>query len=278
MFVNRLVVAGMFAFITAGGLFGCEQGGGAAPSDEGVGEVHVPKPPAATEADPEVATEAVYDKSLSATYEKDYEFTEDWFSPYLPLWEQTFGAYKGQPDLRYLEVGLFEGRSFLWMLENVLTHPTSSAVGLEPFIADIPQLSHNIELSDDRDRMEILTEYSQIALPKLEPKSFDFIYIDGDHDAAGVLVDAVLCWPLLKEGGIMILDDYKWADGKIMDLELPLYRRPEASIDAFLIAFHEFLELVHLRFQCVIRKTDYLYWEEHASPPAAEAPASTEAP
>ncbi|MCZ6464828.1 MAG: class I SAM-dependent methyltransferase [Proteobacteria bacterium] len=39
----------------------------------------------------------------------------------------------------------------------------------------------------------------------------DFIYIDGCHEAACVLLDAVLSWDLLKVGGTMIFDDYVWS-------------------------------------------------------------------
>jgi hypothetical protein len=33
---------------------------------------------------------------------------------------------------------------------------------------------------------------------------------DGSHRARDVLEDAVLSWPLLKVGGIMLFDDYLW--------------------------------------------------------------------
>jgi predicted O-methyltransferase YrrM len=40
--------------------------------------------------------------------------------------------------------------------------------------------------------------------------AYDFIYIDADHTASSVLLDAELSWPLLKSGGIMAFDDYTW--------------------------------------------------------------------
>ena len=42
-----------------------------------------------------------------------------------------FAPYRGRPGLRYLEVGVFEGRSLLWMIDQVLTHPSSQATGID---------------------------------------------------------------------------------------------------------------------------------------------------
>ena len=40
--------------------------------------------------------------------------------------------------------------------------------------------------------------------------SFDLAYIDGSHRASEVVVDVSLAWRLLKRGGLMLLDDYKF--------------------------------------------------------------------
>ena len=60
---------------------------------------------------------------------------------------------------------------------------------------------------------------------------FDFIYIDGSHQAPDVLCDAILGFQLLKVNGVMAFDDYLWHE------ELPYgvdpIRCPKAAIDAF---------------------------------------------
>ena len=50
-----------------------------------------------------------------------YEFTYDWFTSAVPVWTRVLAPYAGQPEIHYLEVGVFEGRSAIWMLNNVLT-------------------------------------------------------------------------------------------------------------------------------------------------------------
>lgn len=42
----------------------------------------------------------------------------------------------------------------------------------------------------------------------------DIIYIDAGHEYDSVLLDTKLYWDLLNEGGVMIFDDYSWADVK----------------------------------------------------------------
>jgi len=43
-------------------------------------------------------------------------------------------------------------------------------------------------------------------VPKLK-EQYDFIFIDGDHGYQGCLKDINLCWPLLKDGGTLMIDD-----------------------------------------------------------------------
>src|SRR5262245_23785389 len=52
--------------------------------------------------------------------------------------------------------------------------------------------------------------------------------IDGSHRAADVYVDAMLTWPLMARGGLVIFDDYLWDN-----LEGPS-EIPKPGIDAFL--------------------------------------------
>jgi predicted O-methyltransferase YrrM len=38
---------------------------------------------------------------------------------------------------------------------------------------------------------------------------FDLIHIDGNHDTHGVFNDLQICWPVLRPGGVIVLDDYQ---------------------------------------------------------------------
>ncbi|HEY1506651.1 MAG TPA: class I SAM-dependent methyltransferase, partial [Stellaceae bacterium] len=75
---------------------------------------------------------------------------------------------------------------------------------------------------------------SNHALAKLLPEhaeSFDFIYVDGSHQAADVLTDLTLAFGLCRVGGLIACDDYLWQFG-----QNPLLV-PKIAIDSFVNCF-----------------------------------------
>ncbi len=84
-----------------------------------------------------------------------------------------------------------------------------------------------------------------MALPR---SYFDIIYVDGSHRAADVLLDAALSWRLLKQGGLMIFDDYLWRPDK------PAAQRPQVAIDLFLAMQASRLRVIHHSYQVVVQR------------------------
>lgn len=190
-------------------------------------------------------------------YKKPYKFGSDWFSSRIPNWEKQLAHLKGKPGLNYLEVGPYEGRSFLWVLDNVLTHPSSKATAIDIFAADTSthydasyeaRFRANVARSGAAERVTIIKGSSQDELRALATGPFDVIYIDGSHAAEDVLADTVLAWPLLKEGGIMIFDDYTW------HADWPRHLRPNFAISAFINAYNKQVELLHHGYQLFVKK------------------------
>lgn len=62
-------------------------------------------------------------------------------------------------------------------------------------------------------RCEIIRECSRKFLPTFEER-FDLIHIDGDHSEEGAYQDIIMCKDLLKEGGVIIMDDTNLKDIK----------------------------------------------------------------
>jgi predicted O-methyltransferase YrrM len=60
---------------------------------------------------------------------------------------------------------------------------------------------------------------------------FDFVYVDGSHQAPDVICDAILGFKLLRVGGVMAFDDYLWAENLPTGID-PI-RCPKPAIDAF---------------------------------------------
>ncbi len=179
-------------------------------------------------------------------------FSNRWFLNNLKVWDRVLEPLEGKPNLRYLEVGVFEGQSFLWMFENVLTHPGSRATAVDVFFFEglEDRFRENLERAGVADRVTVIKAFSNEALRPLEPNSFDVIYIDGSHTAANVLRDGVLAWDLLKVGGILIFDDYG------LRPRFPSEIRPGPMIDAIVTAFGKEADLLSRGWQLVLRKRE----------------------
>ena len=143
----------------------------------------------------------------------DYEFTadHDWCGPFRKNSSRRLLQFKDKP-FKYLEVGVYEGRSLTWLAENVLTHKDSFAVGVDIWLnKDIRQRAFN-NIAYHQDHLGVLQGTLADCVGSFKSGSFDCIYIDGDHTYLPVLTDTVLAWPLLKAGGLMAWDDTEWDD------------------------------------------------------------------
>jgi predicted O-methyltransferase YrrM len=191
----------------------------------------------------------------SVAYKRAYDFTNNWFSANIPIWEKALAGYKGKADVHYLEVGVFEGRSALWTLENILTHPTARLTCIDLFDGPYKErFFANVERSGEAGKVAAIADYSQLALRKLPLNSFDIIYIDGSHSKDDVLEDAVLSWRLLKEGGIMIFDDYRWAGFYASGTSDAPTDYCKAAIDRFVLTFDRDFEVIHNSYQILLKK------------------------
>jgi len=185
-------------------------------------------------------------------YKKNYDFTLDYFTIRIPEWKEILKHFQGKPNIHYLEIGVSEGRSALWMLENILTHPTAKITCLDIFTRKeiYERFLSNLILSDFLDKAIMIKGKSQITLKTLPLNSYDIVYIDGSHAAPDVIVDTVLSWQLLKKGGIMIFDDYLW------NRDWSPEKTPKIAVDAFLNIFKKELQVIHMKFQVIIKKNN----------------------
>ena len=183
-------------------------------------------------------------------------FTVDWFTAHVPLWEKLFAPFAGEP-VHALEVGVFEGRSSAWLLDHVLTHPAATLTWVDTFAGGAEHARLDLGGLEARFRANVARFGAKVGgtvgrsgdvLRAMTGERFDLIYLDGSHAAADVLADAVLAWPLLKPGGLLGFDDYRWAG-------MPRPEdRPAVGIDAFLAAMRGRYAEVHRDYQVWVRK------------------------
>lgn len=180
-----------------------------------------------------------------------YIFSVDWTTRHTAQWTRTLAHLKDKPNVRALEIGSFEGRSAIWFLENILTHPSSGILCVDIF-------DREYETNFDQNtryfggKVKKIRAPSQVALRALEPSSYDFAYIDGSHTSKDTLIDTVLTWDLMKPGGIIIIDDYLWENGK-EDLNNDAFT-PQLGINAFLNVFEPYLDVIERGSQITVKK------------------------
>ena len=190
-----------------------------------------------------------------------YRFSYDWVTPHTKEWAEDLRELKDQPNVHALEIGCFEGQSACWFLDNILTHPTSRLICVDPFAVPMASIllryfearfDHNIAASGASDRVTKLIGPSQVVVRTLQHSQFDFIYVDGSHKIGDVLQDAVLAWTVLRPGGIVMFDDYALVDDVSEGL---MARAPGRALDAFMSILGSSAQLLRKDWQLVLKKT-----------------------
>jgi predicted O-methyltransferase YrrM len=193
------------------------------------------------------------------TNKTNYIFTVDRFSYNIQIWTYYLKVFKNKPNLRFLEIGSFQGRSTIWLLENILTNDTSTITCIDTFEGSVNHIFHfkndiknvfdifSYNISKFKNKVNIIKDKSQTALKQIN-EQYDFIYIDGDHKASSVIEDAILSFPLLKKGGIIIFDNYMlFGMKKLVD-------NPKPAIDVFLEIYANKINVLYKNHQVIIKK------------------------
>lgn len=200
----------------------------------------------------------------------EYAFTNDWFSDQVKSnFSSVFELIK---PTKILEIGSFEGASACYVIDSLAANSEST---LEIHCVDTWQGSieyvdrsfndtRDINMLAVEDRFHQNTQralqralcqvsmvvhkgQSSEMLAKLiaDHHKFDFIYIDGSHQASDVLCDAVMAFQLLSVGGIIGFDDYLWFEAAGNDRNI--LRAPKVAIDAFTNIYAAKLEFLRAR-------------------------------
>lgn len=181
-------------------------------------------------------------------------FTEDWFSHNIPNFQACMSAI---PDKKlFLEIGAFEGRSTCWLLENGLADK-GSIVCVDPFSGSVEHggidfqavearfWSNTSQTRKDTQSVVLMKNTSYKALAEMIgfKYQFDFVYVDGSHAPDMALTDACMAWGLLKQGGVMLFDDYLYP-----------HEPTKVGIDSFLLSFEEKYDIILNNYQLAVQK------------------------
>ncbi|MCT4635030.1 MAG: class I SAM-dependent methyltransferase [Rickettsiales bacterium] len=198
----------------------------------------------------------------------DKNFTHDWFTKNIKIWDTYKNLFYSLKNKRCLEVGAFEGKATLYLAENYcngegsvvdtidtwegsLEHTPNDKRNLyDRFISNLKSYIENNRVTAYRGpSSETLMRFIEEVRDGKREK-YDFIYIDASHLAKDVLMDAVLSWELLKTEGMMFFDDYEWHP-----YPKKPWLEPKVAINGFLDAYSTMYELLYKDYQIHIKKT-----------------------
>ena len=199
-----------------------------------------------------------------------YEFTSDWFTEHLPVWEPLLAEAK---PARILEIGSYEGHSACALIELCGAERPVSLWCVDVWWdwgegagAQVEErFDRNINLALSRTAHQVTVHKTKwrsapalAALIAQEGEcTMDFIYVDGSHTAPDTLSDLVMAFHLLKVGGVMVVDDYLWVHPE--STRLDILDTPKLGIDAFFNTFGRKMQLIRdlPLYQLYARKVEF---------------------
>jgi predicted O-methyltransferase YrrM len=194
------------------------------------------------------------ERTSTKEYNKQYTFTKNSFTDKISSWTKLLNEFKGKPGIHYLEIGTYEGRSALWVLENITTHATAKLTIIDAFEENsYKTFAANVALSGEASKFTILKGTSTQKIREVPFNSIDLAYIDGSGKGIVMLADLVNTWNLVKVGGVIICSRYSLNGPLRAALNLqPEDPGPHEAIDAFLKMYNPYISVLTLQENHVV--------------------------
>jgi predicted O-methyltransferase YrrM len=182
-----------------------------------------------------------------------YSFTNNWFETGAKnVWDQLIPQVN---PTQILEIGSYEGASACYLIDkfspgkSIEIHCVDTWEGgvenkeggfAHVDMGDVEtRFRQNVQLAKSRaiNNVDVVIHkgMSDAVLAGMlaggKAGYFDFIYVDGSHQAPDVLYDALLAFRLLRVNGLIAFDDYLWQEPLPNGVD-PI-RCPKPAIDAF---------------------------------------------
>ena len=155
-----------------------------------------------------------------------FQFTTKWFlNTNLPSFRDFIYPVWKDKLMSYVEIGVYEGMSLVWMMQYVLTHPESHAIGIDPWLMttksdedymEAVRLRAHHNLAPWKDRCKLIRGNSNDVIGKalssrggfsrMKRNSIDLCFVDGDHHKMTTMGDGELGLQLVRPGGWIMFD------------------------------------------------------------------------
>ena len=178
---------------------------------------------------------------------------EKWFCNNLNFLTNNFRHVSGIKDI--LEIGSYEGRSAIFFLKTFLN---SKITCVDTWSGSDEHLNFDfikIEKNFDSNTSEFHSDGRLIKIKNTSnyfflknKKTYDLIYVDGDHSSDQVTEDINNSWNLLNKGGYLVLDDFMWWYYKNLN------KNPSTPINNFIIKHISEIKSLKVWHQVIIEK------------------------
>jgi len=176
-------------------------------------------------------------------------------------WRKYVLPIAGSKELRLLEIGVGNGESADWLLENILTGLKDRYVGIDPWPNEYEEVAARTRLTKASEKVVLIRGTPQCVAGREEPGSGPGFYLVEDnvflhrvdvihynHAAQSIALLQIYTalWPPLLEGGIIVWSSYR---GRRR------HHKPEVmrAIDA--LAAEGKYQILVQNHQCIIKKT-----------------------
>jgi predicted O-methyltransferase YrrM len=177
----------------------------------------------------------------------------------------NFDKYLSQyklEEVHFLQIGAYTGDATLWLLENVLLHPKSTITDVDTWEGSAEAAHETLDWSEVEKvydaRVSKYVDAGKVIKKKMTSDEFfatkdpdvlyDFIYVDGNHEAVPVLKDGMNSVEALKAQGILAFDDFQWDSGRG-----PAFR-PRPAIEAIVLCYENRLRIMDIGLQAWLMK------------------------
>jgi predicted O-methyltransferase YrrM len=155
--------------------------------------------------------------------------------------------------LRALQIGTYTGDATEWLLDNCeieYLDDVDTWEGSEEKAHDQIDFTSVEDYYDSRFKDPRITKNKMTSdeFFNLPHRTYNFIYIDGDHTALQTALDGLNAFKLLEKGGVMAFDDYLWNYNGDPFLE------PKRGVDAFLAVCEGQYTIIESGYQLWIEK------------------------
>jgi len=188
---------------------------------------------------------AYYDE-VKDIFVSDVNYSDNWYFDMgaYEFFNRNMNEFIGKSNLRFLEIGSYKGVSAIEQIKNVLTGENSTITCVDIWQTLGTEQYFDKETLPYADKIIKIKSDSKVWLEQNQDQKFDFIYIDGDHSTEGIESDTRLSWAMLKDGGVMALDDVLFNE------------ETEQAYDAFIKSVKDDSTIIENGYQVWLRKTN----------------------